>query len=102
VGYWASMNAAGMASRPELRATFASRKVVLLQSRSECEGSAARFESAAVVASGLPGWPDASGLGACGVYLGDVRPVDIALAGAYLAGAGLALAAAEPPAPAGT
>ncbi len=41
-------------------------------------------------------------LGACGVYLGDVRPVDIALAGAYLAGAGLALAAAEPPAPAGT
>ncbi len=25
-------------------------------------------------------------MGACGVYLGDVRPVDIALAGAYLAG----------------
>lgn len=28
------------------------------------------------------------GLGACGVYLGDVRPVDITLAGAYLAGGG--------------
>jgi len=27
-------------------------------------------------------------LGACGVYLGDVRPVDIALAGAYLAEGG--------------
>ena len=39
-------------------------------------------------ASGLPGWPDAPGVGRAGVYLGDVRPVDIALAGAYLAGGG--------------
>jgi len=46
------------------------------------------LEDAMRGASGLSGWPDAPGLGACGVYFGDVRPVDIALAGAYLAGGG--------------
>ena len=60
------------------------------------------LENAMRAPSGLPGGPDAPGVGACSVYLGDVRPVDIALAGRIWPAAGLALVAAEPPAPAGT